>query len=201
MVHRPPNGSFEFNYNAVDAAKEFLRQNKSIDFVLIISSVWIDKGRYGPMPGERTRKVQVSIIGNRSFGSLPVSLRESLEALEQHFPEPDNTADGARETIRHGHDPKALRPFAGGIGWSHNEISISASAVLALLAGRITQEELFKSLRFKPFSDKSHATRNLFEYMLSQICTLLRFRLKIPNLMKTLLFSNLMDLIPPRRYI
>lgn len=168
MVHRPPHGSFEFNYNAADAAKEFLRQNQSIDFVLIISSVWIDRGRYGPMPRERARKVQISIVGNRSFEHLPISLRESFEALEQHFPEPINTASGARETIRHGHDPKALRPLGGGIGWRHNEISISASAVLALLAGRITQEELFNALGFKPWSNKSHAMRNLFEYVLSQ---------------------------------
>ncbi|MBA3240601.1 MAG: hypothetical protein H0T60_05170 [Acidobacteria bacterium] len=163
MVHSQPHGAFEFNYNAVDAAKDFLRQNQSIDFVLLISSVWIDKGRYGPLPGERARKVQVTIIGNINFDSLPDSLRESLEAVEQHFPEPINTASGARETIRHGHDPKALRPLAGGIGWSHNEISISASAVLALLAGRVTQEELFKALGVKPWSTKSHAMRNFFE--------------------------------------
>lgn len=168
MVHSQPHGSFEFNYNAVDAAKDFLRQNQSIDFVLMISSVWIDKGRYGPLPGEPARKVQVSIIGNRNFGSLPASLRDSLETLEQYFPEPINTASGARETIRNGYDPKALRPLAGGIGWSHNEVSISASAVLALLAGRVTQEELFKALRFKPWSNKTHATRNLFEDILSR---------------------------------
>lgn len=179
MVHSQPHGGFEFNYNAVDATKDFLRQDQqvvpenqrqhqSIDFVLMISSVWIDKGRYGPLPGEQACKVQISIIGNRNFGSLPASLRESLEDLEQHFPEPINTASGARETIRHGYDPKALRPLAGGIGWSHNEIRISASAVLALLAGRITQEELFNALGFKPWSTKTHATRNFFEYVLGQ---------------------------------
>lgn len=168
MVNSRSHSAFEFNYNAVDAAQEFLRQNQSVDFVLMLSSTWIDKGRYGSLLGEQTRKVQVSIIGNRKFSNLPASLRESLEALEQHFPEPINTASGARETIRYGYDPKALRPLAGGIGWSHNEISISASAVLALLAGRITQEELFKALDFRPWSEKTHATRNLFEYVLSQ---------------------------------
>lgn len=114
------------------------------------------------------RKVDITIIGNKNFDSLPTSLKESLEKLEQHFPEPVNTSSGARETIRHGFDPKALRPLAGGIGWSHNEIRISASAVLALLAGKITQEELFKSLHFKPWDDKPHATQNLFEYVLSE---------------------------------
>jgi hypothetical protein len=169
MVHRQPHGAFEFNYNAADAARDFLRQNQSIDFILMISSVWIDRGRYGfARPGEPARKVQVMVIGNRNLYGLPAGVRESLEQLEQQFPEPVNTPSGARETIRHGHDPKALRPLAGGVGWSHNEIRISASAVLALLAGRVTQEELFKSLRFKPWDDRPGATRNFFEYVLSE---------------------------------
>lgn len=179
MVHSQPHGAFEFNYNAVDAAKDFLRQNQSIDFVLMISSVWIDKGRYSfTRPGEAVRKVQVTVIRNKNFDSLPASLRESLEKLEQYFPEPVNTPSGARETIRHGYDPKALRPLAGGIGWSHNEIRIRASAVLALLAGRITQEELFKSLGFKPWDNRSHATRNLFEYVLSESKRLLEIQIE-----------------------
>jgi hypothetical protein len=168
MVHRQPHGSFEFNYNAVDAARDFLRQNQSVDCVLMLSSVWTDEGRYSPRAGKPARKVQTSIIKNRNFGSLPGSLRESLEAVEKQFPEPTNTASGARETIRHGYDPKALTPLAGGIGVSHNQISISASAVLALLAGQITQEELFKSLGFTPRDDRPQAMRNPFEYMLSQ---------------------------------
>jgi hypothetical protein len=169
MVHSQPHGAFEFNYNAFDASKDFLRQNQSIDFVILLSSVWIDKGRYSfPKPGEPVRKVQVTIIGNRNLANFPASLRESLEQLEQHFPEPVNTPSGARETIRFGYDAKALRPLAGGISMSDNEIRISASAILALLAGRITQEELFKSLGFKPWDDKPHAMRNLFEYFLSE---------------------------------
>jgi len=168
MVHRQPHGPFEFNFNAVDATKDFLRQSQSIDFVVMLSSVWTDEGRYSPWAGKPARKIQAIIVGNKNFGNIHASLKECLENLEQHFPEPINTASGARETIRHGFDPKALRPLAGGIGWKHNEISISASAVLSLLAGRITQEELFKSLGFKPWDSKPHAMRNLFEYVLSQ---------------------------------
>lgn len=169
MIHGQPHGAFEFNYNAVDAAKDFLRQNQSIDFVLLITSVWINKGRYGfARPGDPVRKVEVSIIRNKNFDGLPAGLKESLEKLEGLFPEPVNTPSGARETIRRGFDPKALRPLAGVIGFSHNEIRISASALLALLAGRITQEELFKSLDFSPWSDRPGATHNLFEYMLGE---------------------------------
>lgn len=169
MIHSQPHGPFEFSYNAVDAARDFLRQNQSIDFVIIVTSVWINTGVHSfARPGEPVRKVEVTVVVNRSFDGLPASLKESLEKLEGQFPEPVNTPGGARESIRHGFDPKALRPLAGGIEWKYNEIRIRASALLALLAGKVTQEELFKSLGFKPWDDKPHATRNLFEYVLSE---------------------------------
>lgn len=169
MIHRQPRGPFEFNYNAVDAAKDFLRQNQSIDFVLIVSSIWINTGIHSfSKPGEPVRKVEVTVIRNRNFDSLPAGLKESLEKLEGKFPQPVNTPSGARDTIRHGFDPKALRPLAGGLGYRHNEISVRASAVLALLAGKITQEELFKSLGFRPWSDRPGATHNIFEYLLGK---------------------------------
>lgn len=88
--------------------------------------------------------------------------------LEQHFPEPVNIANGARDTIRHGFDSKAFLPLAGKTDYSHRQIQISASAVLGLLAGVVTQDELFEALSFKPWSTDSHASRNLFESMLSQ---------------------------------
>ena len=168
MIHSQPHGAFEFNFNAVDATRDFLRQYQSIDFVVLLSSVWTDEGRYRPWAEKPARKIQVTVVGNKNFDNLDETLKECLNDLEQYFPEPINTASGARETIRHGFDPKALRPLAGGIGWKHNEISISASAVLSLLAGKITQEELFKSLGFKPWDDKPGAMRNLFEYVLSE---------------------------------
>lgn len=168
MVHGQPHSGFKFNYNAIDAIKEFLRQNQSIDFVLMLSSVWINGGKYSPLPGAPVRKIQATLVPNSSYTNLPEALKDCLTGLEQHFHEPINTASGARETIRYGYDPKALRPLAGGIGWGHNQIQITASAVIGLLAGRVTQEELFKALRFKPHDTRPHATRNLFEAMLSQ---------------------------------
>jgi hypothetical protein len=47
MVHSPPHSSYDFNFNAVDATKDFLRQNQSIDFVILISSVPTDEGLSG----------------------------------------------------------------------------------------------------------------------------------------------------------
>jgi len=169
MLHAQPHGGFHLNFDAPDAIKEFLRQNRSVDFVLTISSVWTDDGMHRPWSGEPARKIKVSVFGNESYESLPAVVKESLEGLERHFPEPINIASGARETIRYGYDPKEFRPLAGGLHEvSDNQIKISANAVLGLLAGVVSQEELFKSLGIKPWSNKSHASRNPFEYMLTK---------------------------------
>jgi hypothetical protein len=37
MVHSKSHGAFEFNFNAVDAAKDFLRQNQSVNFVVMVA--------------------------------------------------------------------------------------------------------------------------------------------------------------------
>lgn len=82
---------------------------------------------------------------------------------------PTNTSVGARETLRYGYDSKEFRPLAGGLQEvSHNRIKLSANLLFGLLAGSITQEEFFKAMGFKPWSDEPHAWRNSFEYMLSK---------------------------------
>ncbi|MEK6279175.1 MAG: hypothetical protein AABN95_02370 [Acidobacteriota bacterium] len=167
MVHSQPHGAFEFNFNAVDAAKDFLRQNQSVDFVLMLSSVWVQTGRYPPIKPP-FRRIQVTVIPNKCFEHLPEAINETLTKLEECFPEPDNTPNGARETIRRKYDPKQLRPLAGGWEVSDKKIKISASAVLSLLAGAVTQAELFNSLGFKPQSTKAGAIRNPFEYVLNK---------------------------------
>jgi hypothetical protein len=167
MVHRQPHGAFEFNFNAVDAAKDFLRQNQSVDFVLMLSSVWAQKGRYPPIKPPFLR-VQATVIPNKCFEHLPEAIKQTLTKLDRCFPEPDNNSSGARETIRRKYDPKQFRPFSGGWEVSDKKIKISASAVLGLLAGVVNQDELFDSLGFKPQSAKAGAVRNPFEYMLSK---------------------------------
>ena len=120
MVHSEPHGPFEFNFNAVDATKDFLRQNQSVDFVLMLSSVWMQRGRF-PTIKPPFRRIQLTVIANRSFNSFPVALKQMLTELEHRFPEPENTPYGARETIRRKYDPKRLRPLGGGWEMSDKE--------------------------------------------------------------------------------
>jgi hypothetical protein len=141
--------SMRGDYTASDAVNEFLRQNKSIDFVLALCVTWEDKRMSGAIwgfyPGASSRKIKVELFRNDNFNNLPIGLRDSLSELEKHFPIPVNVAGGARETIRHGFDTKKFRPLRGGFQVKSKEIKVSANDVLALLAGVVTQEQLFKS--------------------------------------------------------
>lgn len=135
---------------------------------VVFSSVWTEEGVHRAWVGGAVRKVKVTVVQNKHFERVPKRIRELLGRVESCFPEPENTASGARETIRHGYNPTQLRPLAGGWGMSDTEVKLSASAVLGLLAGAVTQEELFRTLGFRPQSTKPSAIRNPFDYMLSR---------------------------------
>ena len=168
MIHTRAHSSFDFSFNAADATKDFLRQNQSIDLVLLVTSVWTDDGLRRPWVEGPVRKVRVTLIPNTNFDRLPEQIKRSLSSLEDFFPEPENTPTGGRETIRHGFNRKELRPLAGGWAMSDKEVKISASAVLGLLAEVVTPAKLFESLGFRPHSSKASAIRNPFDYMLSR---------------------------------
>ena len=51
---------------------------------------------------------------------------------------------------------------------SNNEIKISSSAVLGMLAEPETRAELFEALGFKPHSNNASEIKNPFDYMLSR---------------------------------
>jgi|GEM_PF-1550823 hypothetical protein len=176
MFHAQPSGTFRPYFNASEVIKEFLRQNQSIDFVLTVSSVFIESGRAKINRRRPFRKIKVELFPNTNFGNIPTSIKNSIAELERYFPGPFNTADGARETIRHRFDPIMFRPLMGGLSMSEKEIKVSADSVLALLAGVITQKEFFKALKFKPWDKSSSSTHNLFEYFLKRGMRIIEIR-------------------------
>jgi len=144
MVHTRAHSSFDFAFNAEDATKDFLRQNQSIDFVLMITGVWTEGLNQRWLKGP-VRRVKATLVKNKEFERVPESIQECLSRIEGFFPEPENTPSGARETIRHGFNPKEFRPLSGGWTVSDTEIKVSSNAVLGLLAGVITQAQFAES--------------------------------------------------------
>lgn len=164
MVRTRLRNRFHIDYNAPNAIEEFLRQNQSIDFVLMLSSIWANDSRYQRYSRRPLLKIQVKIFPNTNFSKLQAGIRDSLLDLEKHFPKPINNATGARETIRHGFDLKKFGPLAGGFKMNKNQIKISANYVLGLLSGVVTQEELSKSPKLKHWDE----TRYFFKHFLNQ---------------------------------
>jgi hypothetical protein len=168
MVHTRAHSSFDFAFNAEDATKDFLRQNQSIDFVLLITSVWTEDGPYRRSLEGPVRRVKATLIKNKEFARVPESIQECLQCIEGFFPEPENTPSGARETIRHGFKPTEFRPLSGGWTVSDREIKVSASAVHGLLAGVISQAQFSQTLGFGKQGDELSVIQNPFSYMLKR---------------------------------
>ena len=148
MFSNTPYSSWQKFYTAEEAAWDFLRQNSSIDFVILLSAEWTKKRNSlddGPW-----RDIHATLLlSDFNERVIPGPILETLINLKSQFPEPTNTSSGARETIRKGFDPTEFQPLTGGMV-SGKHISISANGVLALLAGYITPEQFWKKLGYKP---------------------------------------------------
>ena len=130
-------------YHAEDIVRWYLGRNHSIDFVLILRADWLKRKAFDPGPA---RYVSVTICGNRNYDGLPESIRNAIYDLMSHFPEPHNTATGARKSIRNRFDPKTFRATSGGLRMTGNSISVSSNSILALMAGHITHAEFMESI-------------------------------------------------------
>ena len=88
MVHTRAHSSFDFAFNAEDATKDFLRQNQSIDFVLLITGIWTEDGRRSME--KPVRRVKATLIKNNEFARVPSSIQKCLQEIDGFFPEPEN---------------------------------------------------------------------------------------------------------------
>lgn len=168
MVHTRAHSSFDFAFNAEDATKDFLRQNQSIDFVLLITSIWTeDDGRRRSLGGP-VRRVKATLMKNKEFARVPESIQKCLQRIEGFFPDSENTPSGARETIRHGFRPTEFRPLSGGWTVSDKEITVSANAVYGLLAGVISQAQFSETLGLGKRGNELSLIQTPFTHMLER---------------------------------
>lgn len=164
MFQSKASGKHRPWFNAAEVINEFLRQNRSIDFIIAISVIFTNRGRIKINTERPMRKVKVEIFPNESFGTLSDKLRNSLSEIERYFPEPFNTPGGERETIRQGFRPKKARPLLDYLSVSDSEIRLLANNLFALLEGAITQDKFFELSRFKDCYFGSTHVSNPFEH-------------------------------------
>lgn len=162
MFHAKASGEYSPYYNAAEIINEFLRQNQTIDFVLAVSVQFTNKriiNAKRPM-----RKVKLELFPNKSLGPLSDKLKQIMTEIEQFFPEPFNTPEGARETIRHGFRPKKARPLLKFLSVSDSEIRLWANNLFALLEGAVTQDQFFELSKLKDCYFSSTQVCNPFEH-------------------------------------
>lgn len=162
MFHAKPSGEYHPYYNTAEVINEFLSKNQKIDFVLAVSVISTNKRMINakrPM-----RKVKLELFPNKSLGPLSDKLNQIMIQIEQFFPEPFNSPEGARETIRHGFRPKKARPLLKFISVSDSEIRLWANNLFALLEGAVTQDQFFELSKLKDCYFNSTQVCNPFEH-------------------------------------
>ena len=164
MFYAKASGEFRPYFNAAEVINEFLRQNRSIDFILALSVIFTNRGGIKVDSKRPMRKVKVELFPNRGFVSLSDKLRRSIVEIERYFPEPFNIPDGERETIRQGLRPKEAWPLVNYLSISDSEIRLWANNLFALLEGSISQDKFFELSKFKDCYFGSTHVSNPFEH-------------------------------------
>jgi hypothetical protein len=149
---------------AQEIAQEFLRQNSSIGFVLLLS---VREGLVGwSNVGRSDRKLHALLVLSKTQ-MIPESLQTLFVRMLQNMPKPVlmpvNAALRARETqYDWGHH--------GGGTLSGNRIKLSAREVMEVLAGRRTVKEMNSGWEWRLSTDEERAgtMQNPFERWLMQ---------------------------------
>jgi hypothetical protein len=151
-------------FSAREVAKDFLRQNSSVDFVLLVS---VTEHRHPIVPGssyQMTYDVVTAPVGSiskRVTDEIKSTIDKTLLDVVKHIPapvqSPRNAALRCRET-KFGSDK------IGAYKMTRNKIKVSSRAVLRLLAGEISPEEFssaheWNGERGNPFRQMLHSGR------------------------------------------
>lgn len=141
-----------FHYSAKEIVAHFLRRNKSISFIQLLT-VDDDKGHHSDT--HHFRVVEQTYLN--SPHSVPESLMLALQAVPSVIARPQNKPCNARQ------EGKRRGSFYGGLKLSANTLRISARALLDLLAGRLSRETF---LRDHGLLDSP--SKNMFESALKE---------------------------------
>lgn len=153
-------------FNAREVAADFLRQNSSIDAILLVTV--IETGR--PLDCTTTYQMKCdwvirppqsrsSRMTTKAIASLEGVMRETIKCLPQPVRSPYNAANRCRER---GCGPDMI----GGYRMSNGRISLSSRALQRLLAGDLTVDEFMAAHDWNnkvptdnPFARMSHSGR------------------------------------------
>ncbi|MDU7521862.1 MAG: hypothetical protein E7K72_10775 [Roseomonas mucosa] len=145
-------------------ADEFLRQNSSIGFVLLLSVREQRKEWFNVDPPVRQLHATLAVSRTQAVpGDLKPLFRRMMESMPDPVTMPVNAAQRARETgYGLGHH--------GGIRLSGNRVRISAREVMEILAGRLTVEKAnsWRGWNQADGDARTGASQNPFERWLTQ---------------------------------
>lgn len=148
LLRSGPRGKSHYTYNSREVAEDFLRQNSSIDAVLIAS---IDE-QHHPFGFSTKYRMSYELICAPIYVRSHRVTDESIEALTAalnvalpHIPTPLRPAYHSASLLK---IPGVGSDQLGGYSMQGNKITISSRGLLRLLAGEISTEEFNQAHRW-----------------------------------------------------
>jgi hypothetical protein len=132
----PMTGSTALTGRAI--AEEFLRQHRSVSFVLLISVREEQHAWYKSR--EREMQLKVDLVSTAP-DEVSAKLENLFKSMLDNFPKPVNTPINASYRAK---ENSFGLGYHGGFSMSGNRIKVSAREVLEVLSGRCTVEEINK---------------------------------------------------------
>lgn len=148
LIRHGINGKSHYTFNSREIAEDFLRQNSSIDFVLL-STISENHHPFGlPTKYHMSYELVCAPIDSRSHRVTTESidtLTDALNAALPSIPQPLRPAYHSAALLKQagvGHDR------LGGYSMQGNKITISSRGLIKLLSGEISVEEFNKAHRW-----------------------------------------------------
>lgn len=149
LIRQGRTGKSHYTYNSIEVAEDFLRQNSSIDFILLST---INEAHHPFGLSTQYNMSYELVCAPPNFRSARVTA-ESIETLTKaldnalpHIPQPLRPAYNAASLLKNtgiGHDRLGAYSMQG------NKITISSRGLIKFLAGEISAEEFNKAHRWE----------------------------------------------------
>ena len=160
LASQHPTGSM--SYSDLDVIGNFLRQNKSVSFII---TIWIEQTFVGVFGGLQAPQLRIKIFLN-PYARFPLDdeIAQSFQQLNKFLPAPIVNANMAAHKIQAGEYSTGIS-YYGGSTVSYGmprSIRISSRALLDLLAGK-TDPTSFARDHWRPRYSSSAQTENPFQ--------------------------------------
>lgn len=126
------------SYSIESIVDNFLKSQTTLDFVIIL---YIKEEKHAPLQHRRARSFEIKYMSKQKCDFEIGELTNDIFSLFDSFPTPIRTPINAASALANNHSFPGTT-FYGGFNMTDNKVSISARAILDLINGKLSSDDL-----------------------------------------------------------